>query len=90
MNSRKNKTLNFVGKQPHQLEPEEKSYLDLIERLVENRKMNGWSQKKLAQKAGVTQGEISLFENGQSYLNIVTIFKIANVLKVRIKLKDFD
>lgn len=46
------------------------------------RKGKGWSQKDLCEKTGLTQGQLSAFENGRIPPNIKTIERIALALDV--------
>jgi transcriptional regulator with XRE-family HTH domain len=49
------------------------------------RKLKGYSQLKLATMCGLTRPAISMIENGQKNSHIMTLYKIAEILKVDVK-----
>lgn len=54
--------------------------------LIERRKAAGLTQIQLAEATGVSQPEISRIERGDKNATILTLNKIAQVLKVRVGL----
>jgi ribosome-binding protein aMBF1 (putative translation factor) len=52
----------------------------LVRRLAEARRRRGWTQKKLAQKTGINQSEISILESGQANPTYKTLQTIAAAL----------
>ena len=53
------------------------------ERLKQLRKKSGWSQQKLAEKAGLSYNVITKIEQGAAKNpNIQTIIKLANAFKI--------
>jgi len=51
------------------------------------RKSKGWTQKELAEKAGLSQQAISFIENGYSNISLMTFKKIAGVLGLKISIE---
>lgn len=47
-----------------------------------NRRVRGWSQKELAEKAGIKQAQVSRIEKGQNLPNLETLRKLASALDV--------
>ena len=45
---------------------------------------SGWSQSKLAEKAGITASAVSMIESGQRAPSLVVIRKISDALKVSV------
>jgi ribosome-binding protein aMBF1 (putative translation factor) len=58
----------------------------LARRFAEARRKRGWTQKKLAQKAGLNQSEISTLENGQANPTYRTLQTLATALGGKIDL----
>ena len=58
----------------------------------EARKGKDWTQKELAERAGLSQQAISFIENGYSNISLMTFKKIADVLglKISIGVKNGD
>jgi transcriptional regulator with XRE-family HTH domain len=55
----------------------------LAKRVKELRKQKGWSQQKLAEKAGLAFNTITKIEQGLAeYPNLKTLIKLADVLEV--------
>lgn len=52
----------------------------IVSQLIAERKRQGISQKELAEKAGITQGQLSRIESGESSPLITTAYAIANAL----------
>ncbi len=65
---------------------EEKEILELSIRILEYREKNNLTQKELAQKAGITQQQLSKLENG-SNCNVLTFLKVCNALHLKVALK---
>lgn len=61
--------------------------LDVGERLVLIRKINGWSQRELARRAGVTNSAISQMEQGRISPSIASLKKVLD--GVPISMADF-
>ena len=58
----------------------------LARRFAEARRKRGWTQKKLADKTGLNQSEISTVENGQANPTYKTLQTLAAALGGRIDL----
>lgn len=58
----------------------------LARRFAEARRKRGWTQKKLAQKTGLNQSEISTLENGQANPTYRTLQTLATALGGKIDL----
>ena len=52
----------------------------IVSQLIAERKRQGISQKELAEKAGITQGQLSRIESGESSPLMTTTYAIANAL----------
>ena len=50
---------------------------DIAKAIMELRMTNGWTQKELAKRAGVSQADISRYENMEKLPNVATLKKIA-------------
>lgn len=50
---------------------------DIAHAIMDVRLHNGWTQKDLARKAGVSQADISRYENMDKLPNVATLKKIA-------------
>lgn len=58
----------------------------LARRFAEARRKRGWTQKKLAQKTGLNQSEISTLESGQANPTYKTLQTLATALGGKIDL----
>jgi ribosome-binding protein aMBF1 (putative translation factor) len=58
----------------------------LARRFAEARRKRGWTQKKLAQKTGINQSEISMLESGQANSTYKTLQTLAIALGGKIDL----
>jgi ribosome-binding protein aMBF1 (putative translation factor) len=58
----------------------------LARRFSEARRKRGWTQKKLAQKTGINQSEISMLESGQANSTYRTLQALAVALGGKIDL----
>jgi len=58
----------------------------LARRFAEARRKRGWTQKKLAEKAGLNQSEISTLESGQANPTYRTLQTLAAALGGKIEL----
>ena len=58
----------------------------LARRFAEARRKRGWTQKKLAQKTGLNQSEISTFESGQANPTYKTLQTLAAALGAKLEL----
>ena len=65
----------------------EKEY-ELIKRVVETRKEKGISQKTLAEMVGVSQQEISRFENEKHIPKLSSFIRILEALDMEIKIES--
>ncbi len=65
----------------------EKEY-ELIKRVVEVRKSKGISQKVLAEMVGISQQEISRFENEKHIPKLTSFIRILEALDMEIKLES--
>ena len=64
------------------LEPE----FAIIHAMVEARKLSGMTQKELAEKAGMTQGDISKIERGNANPSLGTLKKLAEGMGMTLQL----
>ena len=64
---------------------EERQLLEMALKIVEVRKDLGLTQKELAQKAHITQQQLSKIEHGQS-CNMMTFLKVCQALGMKINL----
>ena len=58
----------------------------LARRFAEARQKRGWTQKKLAEKTGLNQSEISTFESGQANPTYKTLQTLAAALGGKLEL----
>ena len=65
---------------------EEKELLDISVKILEERNKLGLTQKELAQKANITQQQLSKVENGIN-CTMTTFFKVCHALNIKIGLK---
>lgn len=72
-----------VRKAYEQMQPEMK----IIKALIVSRNTKGMSQRKLAQKIGVTQSALARFETGNTNPTLSFIQKITNGLGLKILVK---
>jgi len=61
---------------------------ELIRQVVEARKKNGLTQKSLADKIGVSQQEISRFENEKHIPKLSNFLRIIDAVGLEIKLEN--
>ena len=66
------------------LEPE----FAIISAIIEARKKTGFTQKQLAEKTGIAQGDISKIEHGNANPSLKTLKRLAAGMNMRLKL-DF-
>ena len=65
------------------LEPE----FSIIQAIIDARKNSGMTQKDLAEKAGITQGDISRLENGSANPSLKTLQRLAEGMGMTLKLE---
>lgn len=65
------------------LEPE----FTIIQAMIESRRQAGLTQKQLAEKTGITQGDISKLENGNANPSLKTLRKLAKGLGATLKIE---
>ena len=65
------------------LEPE----FSIIQAMIDARKATGMTQKELAEKTGITQGDISRLENGSANPSLKTLQRLAEGMGMRLKLE---
>ena len=65
------------------LEPE----FSLVHAMIEARKMAGFTQKQLAERTGIAQGDISKIENGNGNPSLKTLKRIASAMDMKLKLE---
>jgi len=65
------------------LEPE----YQLVKAILDNRKAQGLTQKKLAAITGINQADISRFEQGVGNPSLATLKKLAKGLKMNLKIE---
>jgi predicted transcriptional regulator len=66
---------------------EEKELLEISIKIAKRRNKLGLSQKELAQKANITQQQLSKVENGIN-CNMTTFLKVCNALNMKVGLKN--
>ena len=54
----------------------------LADKIIENRKKNGWSQEELAEKLGVSRQSVSKWEGAQAIPDIKKILLMADLFNV--------
>lgn len=54
--------------------------------IKEARKAQGLTQKELGKKLGISEGAVNRYESGSRNLSIEVLFKIANVLNLKLNL----
>ena len=65
------------------LEPE----FSIIQAIIDARKNAGMTQKDLAEKTGITQGDISRLENGSANPSLKTLQRLAEGMGMTLKLE---
>ncbi|GAB6091453.1 helix-turn-helix domain-containing protein [Spirochaeta dissipatitropha] len=68
---------------------EEKKLAEISLRIQEAREKSGLSQLEVAQKAHVTQQQLSKIENGRN-CNIITFLKVCNALNLDLKFSQHN
>ncbi len=68
---------------------EERGLLEISLQVTEARKKQGFTQQELAEKAHITQQQLSKIENGKNF-TISTLLKLLDVLNLKINLRDKD
>lgn len=66
---------------------EEKKLAEITIKIQEQREKKGLSQKEVAEKANITQQQLSKVENGEN-CNIVTFLKVCNALELDLDFKN--
>ena len=54
----------------------------LADKIIENRKKNGWSQEELAEKLGVSRQSVSKWESAQAVPDMKKILQLAEIFNV--------
>jgi len=65
------------------LEPE----FAIIQAMIDARKKTGLTQKQLAQKTGIAQGDISKLENGNGNPSLKTLQRLAFAMDMKLKIE---
>ncbi len=65
------------------LEPE----FSIIKAMIEARKASGLTQKDLAERTGIAQGDISKLENGSANPSLRTLQRLAEGMGMKLKLE---
>jgi len=65
------------------LEPE----FAIVHAMIDARKNTGLTQKQLAERTGIAQGDISKIENGNANPSIRTLKRIAEAMDMKLKLE---
>lgn len=65
------------------LEPE----FAIVQAMIDARKKSGLTQKELADKTGIAQGDISKLENGSANPSLRTLRRLASGMGMRLKLE---
>ena len=59
----------------------------IIQAIIDARKNSGMTQKDLAEKTGITQGDISRLENGSANPSLKTLQRLAEGMGMTLKLE---
>jgi len=59
----------------------------IIQAIIDARKSTGMTQKELAEKTGITQGDISRLENGSANPSLRTLQRLAHGMGMTLKLE---
>ena len=59
----------------------------IIQAIIDARKSTGMTQKDLAEKTGITQGDISRLENGSANPSLKTLQRLAEGMGMTLKLE---
>ena len=59
----------------------------IIQAIIDARKASGMTQKDLAEKTGITQGDISRLENGSANPSLKTLQRLADAMGMTLKLE---
>ena len=59
----------------------------IIQAIIDARKNSGMTQKDLAEKTGITQGDISRLENGNANPSLKTLQRLAEGMGMTLKLE---
>ena len=59
----------------------------IIQAIIDARKSTGMTQKELAEKTGITQGDISRLENGSANPSLKTLQRLAEGMGMTLKLE---
>jgi transcriptional regulator with XRE-family HTH domain len=65
------------------LEPE----FAIIQAMIDARKSSGLTQNQLAEKTGISQGDISKLENGSANPSLKTLQRLASGMDMRLKVE---
>ena len=57
----------------------------LADKIIEERKKNGWSQEELANKLGVSRQAVSKWENGTSDPSTSNLFALAKLYGISVE-----
>ncbi len=68
-----------------ELYDEEKELLEISMKIINTRNYSGLTQQELAEKAKITQQQVSKIENGIN-CNMITFFKACNALNIKVNL----
>ena len=60
---------------------ERKRIMILADKIMNERKRNGWSQEELAEKLGVSRQSVSKWESAQSVPDLNRILQLADILE---------
>lgn len=83
---------DFVSEQ--KIDPEFKKEYDalepefsIVQAMLDARKASGLTQKELAEKTGIAQGDISKLENGSANPSLKTLQRLASGMGMQLKLE---
>lgn len=65
------------------LEPE----FSIVQALIDARRVSGITQKELAERTGIAQGDISKLENGSANPSLKTLQRIANGMGMKVRIE---
>ena len=70
-----------------ELYDEEKELAEITVKIQQQRENQGLTQKEVAEKAHITQQQLSKVENGEN-CNIITFLKVCRALELELNFKD--
>lgn len=59
----------------------------IMQAMIDARRQSGLTQKQLAEKTGIAQGDISKLENGSANPSVRTLLRLADGMGMRLKIE---